>query len=798
MGAKRIALTSQDLIRFEHTLKDELASFLSFSSYSLYFPQELPYEMRDPEARPGELGLLAIHLPKEKKLLLPLVQEGRFLGVFQARGLRLAAPKSMLPFLTKMASLCLDKLAMYKRSISDGLTGLETRASFLAALEREIDEVRDCVRPGAGCANFSVESYKAGLGVLHVRLDDLERIQQQYGYLAGDRCLALFGEAIERVRPKQVHATHYAEGRFTLFIPEAMPNAARKLAEDVAQELTQVRLVHEITDERIPAAFSIGMANYPQDMEGALFERSLTEQARLLLAKADKAALVAREQGPGVVFAYSRILEQGGRVQDVLPMNRVLLSVGRDAGAREGQRFLVWSPGEEREGERPPLYKGEVAVMEVLERSSLAEIMHQGDPSWKIETSDRLTLLKDSLGSTPHSAQTGQGAESEEQRDMLTGLLLYRDFLLAWTREREDRQQFCLALARIGLPGENDTGLDHARVEQQAAEAAALAREMFGQDLLGGRYSLTSLLLHHPDMSGQQAVENYTEFVQRLRKLDIRAAVGLAHHPFLHFRKADALENARKALEYAQLLPEPHVGLVDSLALNISADKQFSQGDLYGAMEEYKLALLADADNNLARNSLGICLARLGQLNQARQHFEDVLEHDAKDVMALYNLGHVFQRMGEASEAGKAYKRCLKVDPKHVYALIRLGQLSEKQNRLAQARAYYNRAEALEGGAGLTHRYIARLCLLQNRVEEARERLHQALLHDPKDALSMHLLAKLYLDNGEDPSIAEALARQSVSLRPESRAFWHELARAHEAQGREREAREAFSRAAER
>jgi len=440
------------------------------------------------------------------------------------------------------------------------------------------------------------------------------------------------------------------------------------------------------------------------------------------------------------------------------------------------------------------MYKGEVALMEALEQTALAEIMHQGDPGWKIEAGDKLTLLRESLGPASQNPQSGD-QDTEEQRDMLTGLLLYRDFLLAWTRERERCQQFTLALLRVGL---GDETLDHALAEQQAAEAATLAKELFGQDILGGRYSLTSLLLYHPEMTGEEATERYTDFAQRLRRLDIHAAVGLAVHPFLHFRKADALENARKALEYAQLLPTPHVGVVDSLALNISADKQFSQGDLYGAMEEYKLALLADEDNTLARNSLGVCLARLGRLDQARQHFEEVLSRDKKDVMALYNLGYVFQRKGEIKEAREAYKRCLKAQPEHVYALIRLGQLSEKQNRLAQARTYYNRAAALEDGAGVTQRYLARLSLKQERVEEARERLHQALLHDPKDAFSMHLLAKLYLDNQEDPSIAESLARQSAALRPENRAFWLELARACDVQGKQREAREAYSRAGER
>ncbi len=73
--------------------------------------------------------------------------------------------------------------------------------------------------------------------------------------------------------------------------------------------------------------------------------------------------------------------------------------------------------------------------------------------------------------------------------------------------------------------------------------------------------------------------------------------------------------------------------------------------------------------------------------------------------------------------------------------------------------------------------------------------MHQALLRNPQDALSLHLMAKMYLDGGEDAELAETLARQSVALRPERRAAWLELARALEAQGREREAQQARVRA---
>jgi predicted Zn-dependent protease len=103
----------------------------------------------------------------------------------------------------------------------------------------------------------------------------------------------------------------------------------------------------------------------------------------------------------------------------------------------------------------------------------------------------------------------------------------------------------------------------------------------------------------------------------------------------------------------------------------------------------------------------------------------------------------------------------------------------------------------LPGGEALTRRGLARLAIREGQPEEAREELHEALLINPNDALALQLLASLCLDAGENPAVAESLARQSAALRPDCKAAWLELARALEASGKAGEAREALLRAGE-
>ena len=137
----------------------------------------------------------------------------------------------------------------------------------------------------------------------------------------------------------------------------------------------------------------------------------------------------------------------------------------------------------------------------------------------------------------------------------------------------------------------------------------------------GGALCSNALIFFHADSSAETLLPYYAALCTRLEGAGLPVSAGLAGYPLLHYRKGEMPDCALKALEYAQLLPSPRAGLCNSLALNISADRRYALGDVFGAIDEYKLALLADAENVLARNSLGVCMAALGRYHEARRHF---------------------------------------------------------------------------------------------------------------------------------------------------------------------------------
>jgi len=798
-----ISFTPQELIDFEHTIKDCIAEFLPFSSYSLFFPREEVRPVPEPEFR-----------AEDKELILPLVFQGRMLCYFIAKGVRLKAPATAPRYIMALASSVLEKLALYKRAVTDPLTGLHTRDFFFDELGKAIDQVHGCLATGSCRAGIEAReadlTFSGTLGVLFLDLDCFLWINEHYGYLTGDDIVSEVGRLLDMVCPKYTTVSRFANDKFAILVPDAKPRSCFQLSEVIRSGVGKLSFIDEVTNDTISIPGSVGFVSYPQGLEGGQFRRTSSEQARILVRKARKAVATAKDHGRNRVFGYADILSKGGRVLEILPMNRMIVSLGESSGAKVGQRFLVRTPksgqtataalteDERLSGRYPAMFKGEVVLVEVQDDMAFAEVLHLGDAAWSVESGDRLKLIsgEDSLFS-PDEAKGEEKSDVMPRKDATTKLYPYSDFISWFSTARLTPDSFGLSLIRIlDQPGDAADGYQDA-MDQMAFDVANLARGAFGDNATGGRYGLNGMIFFQEDVDRETLRARSLE-IEKLaaENFGIKVSVGSACFPFLNFDRADVLDNCRKALEHALLLPDPRIAVFDSISLNLSADRRFMDGDIYGAIEEFKLALLDDENNLLARNSLGICNAQLGRFEEARHEFDAVVKIDRKDVLALYNLGWANHRLGDLKKAEQAYRRCLKAEPKHVYSLMRLGSIAETAGDLKQAAKLYKQAAGQPGGERMVDRPLARISYKQGDIEATREYLHLALNADHNDHQAMHLLAKLYLDQGEDPQIAEVLARQSSALAPDKDAYWDILVEALEAQGKGEEAVKVAARAA--
>ena len=763
LRADTCRLNRRDILDMADRLSDSLSRVLLFSGHAVYFPQE-------------DLPSGAVWIAEEKTLLLPLFQETdnpeqpELLGVFTAREVENPGP-DLLDQLPAIAALCLENLALHKASRLDPVSGLATRQIFEERVSREITAIMNAfsggeASPAGGC-----------LGIIALRLAPLRVTAREHGLAFAERLFRTLAQAASSVLPEGSLAARTGDTSLAIFLPAASRASCERAAAHVLEAMDRVRLAAPLTGKEIglltpPHA---GYALYPQDMGGLAATSVVREQAQRLLQRAALAASTAARTGNDIhLLGYGRLLAEGGTILRPLPLSRLVVSLGRAVGASEGQRFEV--RGKTEPGQAP-LYKGEISLVRVLQDESEAEIICLGNPGSLPAPGDGLSLLPESNESLP-------GPDADSPRDRTTGLLRHGDFLARLSRAQHACSGFTLALVDVDDRGESEDPLSAvaARLKERFELADA------GGSPFGGRYGHHSLILFHPDADPATLLADYeAEAAALSRELGCRVGTGLACWPFLHYRRDDMVDCARKALEYALLLPSPYVGLFDSLAINISADKRHCLGDLFGAIEEYKLALLADENNALAWNSLGVCMAALGRFAEARHYFEEALARTPDDAALAYNLGAVCLNLNDLDTADDYFRTCLRLAPDHLYAQIRLGQTAERRNDYESAKACYQSASELDD-SGLPFRHMARLCLREGNAVMAREQLHQALQRNPHDAVALQLMAALYLDGGEDFSLAESLVRHSLRLYPERKNSLLTLARALELQGREAEA----------
>ena len=812
MDIQTYELRRRDLMELEPLLRDSLHAVLPFSAHALYFPQDDALEAAE-------------WLPRERKVLLPLRRSGHLLGVFMMSGVNGRQARPLLATLPAVAALALDKLAWYKASRLEPVTGLLHGRVLLEHFSREADLVRARMHglPEADTADLPAApaaahgSLNAGensgqtrhdlhrlcMGLISLRCDNLAPVTRHQGYAFADNLLRALAEALTCELPADVSVARSGTEEFTLLLPASGRAVCRRVAEAALRRMAAVSLQDAVTRRPVRARLTGGYAVYPQDMQGVELSLPMFEQSRMLLARARLAARIAGEKLQAApqdaadlpLMDFARILHVGGVVRETLPLGRVRVSLGRQAGACEGMRFTVWESGTApHDGqEAPPAYKGELVLLDVQEAFSLAETSHLSDPAWPLERGDALVLLRD--------ADAPRAGGEHARKDPLTDLLRHADFLRALAEEREQHAAFTLAVLRVA-PQEG-AALSPAQVEQLLPDiirchTARLQAAGLAAPLFGGRYGSHCLVFFHTKTDSSALRRLYADISTRMEEHQLALSTGLAAYPLLQFRKAEMLACALKALDCALLMPAPRVSACDSLALNVSADRRYSLGDVFGAVEEYKLALLADDGNATAWNSLGVCMAAMGQSEQARRYFLEAQKRAPEDAAVAYNMGTLCQALHDSRAAARYFKQCLKFAPDQLYAHIRLGQLAEQGGRRKVAQQYYQQAVALEAAqpeSSIARRHLARMALRQKHGAEARELLHDALLKNPQDAAAMRMLAGLYLDGNEDPAMAEMLARKSVCVQPAPQG-WQLLARALRALGREEDALRAESMAA--
>jgi tetratricopeptide (TPR) repeat protein len=288
-----------------------------------------------------------------------------------------------------------------------------------------------------------------------------------------------------------------------------------------------------------------------------------------------------------------------------------------------------------------------------------------------------------------------------------------------------------------------------------------------------------------PEINGSEGLEIVRDIQKRLaEKAEQTVTIGIASYPIITFKKSDMIDNARKALDHAIFFGPGSAVAFDEVSLNISGDKLYENGDLQGAIDEFKRALLIDPSNINVHNSLGVCYGLGGEYESAIEEFKTVASIDPGEYMAMFNLGLVHALRNQPERALEFFLKADKINGDVYEVTFQSGKLYFESGDLEKAKPFLERAAKLDPDSGAVYRYLGDCYAAGNLKQDAISAYKKAIRHNPHDAASMSALGCLFENQGENPEITLMFCRESVGLSPENGLFRYRLGRLYYKQNR--------------
>ncbi len=192
------------------------------------------------------------------ELVVPLVSRGRTVGVLVLSHQAVAAfskrDLTLMETVGAQIAAQIEVAELHERlkraANTDALTGIHNYRYFYDRLEEEVARA---------------ERHQSPLAVAFFDIDELKKVNDTYGHLAGNEVLRMLGQSIsERVRTEDVPA-RYGGDEFAI----VMPDTPREEAEKVVVRLMEIL---DATEVKLPGGGSIkmparswGISSYPMD-----------------------------------------------------------------------------------------------------------------------------------------------------------------------------------------------------------------------------------------------------------------------------------------------------------------------------------------------------------------------------------------------------------------------------------------------------------------------------------------------------------------------------------------------------
>lgn len=220
------------------------------------------------------------------------------------------------------------------------------------------------------------------------------------------------------------------------------------------------------------------------------------------------------------------------------------------------------------------------------------------------------------------------------------------------------------------------------------------------------------------------------------------------------------------------------------------------QSKEYASAEELlRKVLTEDSRSPIAHNLLGICQARTGDEEAARESFERAVELDPKFVAARVNLGNLLLGLREWAAALREFKAAIAADPGifmrdptsyvafNIYGLCLMDDRNYIEARRAFERSIQINPQYAPAHANLGNVYVA----LKNDDAALKEFLAASIL-EPNDALALKNIGMIFGRKGQLDLAAKYLS-QTHALTPQDPVVTGALAGDYISIGKDAEAK---------
>jgi len=722
------------------------------------------------------------------RLVVPLVAEGRVLARVALAGVSPeAATEQTRPLIQALAEAAVEMARLRLAAETDPVTGLANELALAEALTGAL--ARLAPAPAKGSRAMDREPAAPSLSLLAIEPRHMSALLDHHGRNMADRLLREMARQLGETAGRALCLAR--SGSVFLVLLSGGAGPAGRLASRLRAALESLEL-SPAGGEPWPLEVVMGAATADSL---ACSGQLAAEAAAILQARALRALARAGAQGePGPLF-FDEIVETSGRLKQVMPLNKMLIDLGRAHGLAEGERFAVLGPDDDQ-------VKAEVVVVQMDEEESVAELVSLADPTTPPVPGDRLRRLapETALASEaePELLVEVAGRPVRVVLDQVTGLASHRSFSALFAELAAADEPFAAALVRAdGLEGMRQS-LGRVAVDSLMRTLARLASEVLPDSALVGRHSPDTLALLVPGLDTSGAEELCRELARQVREQTERTvSAGVAGHPMVGFAAAEALDSAAAALVHAGFFGPDSVVVFDAVSLNIRGDALFNRGRISEALAEYQRALTIDPAETNVLNSLGVCHGHLGRMEQAIEYFQRAQATAPDDFMAFYNLGYAYLAQGKPGQARQQLEKARELNPEHADTLFQLGRLAQGEGQATAALELFTAAAALPDCRPAVHRHRGEALAALDQAAEAEEAFKKAVKVNPSDAGALSSLAGLYLDRGANLEIALSMARQAMKLEPTSARHARAAGRALTVLGRLDQAAELLQEAAE-